>query len=63
MNLQEFHAYQNEDGTYRIEAPTKVCYGDTSYNGKLIISRAKLNIECLAAQDTKDMMTFIAEDT
>lgn len=63
MNLQEFHAYQNEDGTYRIEAPTKVCYGDMSYNGKLVISRAKLTIECLAAQDTKDMMIFIAEET
>ena len=58
MNLPEFHAYQNPDGTYKLEVPIT-----GELNGKAIIARAKLNIEWLAAApDTKDLMTFIVED-
>lgn len=62
MNLQEFHAYQNEDGTYRIETNSTVKYGEMVCGGKLIIPRAKLTMEALADYDTCTVMTFILEE-
>lgn len=62
MNLQEFHAYQNPDGTYRIEANSTVKYGEIERNGKLIIPRARLTMEALVDYDTCNIMTFITEE-
>jgi hypothetical protein len=62
MNLQEFHAYQNPDGTYRIEANSTVKYGEVECGGKLIITRTKLTIEPLTDYDTCTVITFIPED-
>lgn len=50
--MKEIHAYINEDGTYRVEG-----VGYATDNGELrevavIIPRAKIDIEALAAQDS-----------
>ena len=54
----EFHAYLNNDGTYRLEVPTKV--GDLC--GKTIVPRAKLTIECLTDFKTGYVSEFILEN-
>jgi hypothetical protein len=62
MNLQEFYAYKNSDGTYRIESNSTVKYGEMECGGKLIIPRAKITIDVLADYNTCEIMTFILED-
>ena len=69
--MKEIHAYQNEDGTYRVEicGTTK----DTRYLGrckyndtieyKTEIPRAKLNIEALILADDEKKLVSLTLDT
>ena len=68
--MKEIHAYQNEDGTYRVEicGTTK----DTRYMGKCKyedtieykteIPRAKLNIEALMLADGENKLITLTLD-
>lgn len=60
--MKEFHALKNPDGTYKLTIPTEVDNGGEVSQGKIIVPRAKLSIECLADFSTGDLMTFIMED-
>lgn len=62
--MKEMHAYQNEDGTYRVEIYETA--KDTRYMGKckyeelieskIEVSRAKLNIEILPLADGENKL-------
>ena len=51
---KEIHAYQNEDGTYRVE----INKGDTS----LLIEKADINITTYATKNDKKLMSFTIKE-
>lgn len=56
--MNEFYAYKNEDGTYRIEESVTV----DGVPAKIVVQRAKITIEYLADLKNGDIMQFIVED-
>lgn len=55
--MKEFHAYKNDDGTYKVED-----IAETHYHGELIdvtikIARAKISIESLVVPDSAELYT------
>ena len=60
--MKEIHAYNNNDGTYRLE-----CIADTNINGepmeaKIIYERAKLTIDALANSSSSTICTLVVEE-
>lgn len=61
--MNEFHAYLNNDGTYRLEVLTHVFDNSGALlKSKFIVSRAKITIEPLVDTDTKEIYSLIVED-
>lgn len=56
--MTEFHAYLNNDGTYRLEVPTQI--GDLK--GVTTIPRAKLTFQFLTDSDEGYISKFIVEE-
>ena len=56
--MTEFHAYLNDDGTYRLEVLTQI--GDLK--GTAIIPRAKLTSQFLTDSDEGYISKFIVEE-
>lgn len=60
--MREIHAYQNKDGTYRLE-----CIADTYIDGelmeaKIIYERAKLTIDALTGSSSNTICEIIYEE-
>lgn len=51
---KEIHAYQNEDGTYRVE----INEGDTFVS----IEKADINITVYATKNDKKLMSFVIKE-
>ena len=44
MRLKEFHAYENEDGTYRIAGITTVLHDEKSYDTLVSMDRVAITL-------------------
>ena len=60
--MKEIHAYQNADGTYRLEMPTQIHNAGVTLNGKITVPRARITIECLEDLDSGDILNFTIEE-
>ena len=55
MKLKEFHAYENEDGTYRIAGITTVSDGKTTYDTLVSMDRVAITLTPLPNLEKKLM--------
>ena len=53
--MKEIHAYRNEDGTYRIEGVGCALNNGVSTEVVVRIPRAKVDVEALAVEGSKEM--------
>ena len=55
MRLKEFHAYENEDGTYRITGITTVFDSKTTYDALVSMDRVAVDLTPLPNLERKLM--------
>ena len=61
--MKEFYAYQNDDGTYRLEIPIEAYdQNGTLLKGKSIVPRARLAIEALADISNGELHSIVIEE-
>lgn len=61
--MKEFHAYLNQDGTYRIDGIVEMFDNGQFIDTRIKAARAKVSVEFLATLDSNELYTVIVEDT